>query len=132
MDAQQRYRDKHRDVLRVRNRENMKARRADPVKRQAMLESQQRAHFRRKYGLELDQVEQMWKDRDGRCDLCGVAKPAPHHKGVHSAHKLVVDHCHDTGKVRGLLCYQCNTALGQLGDTEAALLRIITYIGGDT
>lgn len=130
MNPQQKYREKNRDLLRIRNRENMRARRADPNKRQALLDAQQRAHFRRKYSLELEDIQAMWESRGGRCDLCGVSKPAPHHKGVAAAHKLVVDHCHDAGRVRGLLCYQCNTALGQLGDSEAALQRVINYIGG--
>ena len=39
-----------------------------------------------------------------------------------------VDHCHTTGKVRGLLCAPCNKALGQLGDTEEALQRALDYL----
>lgn len=112
------------------NAERMRQRRADPAQREVLLLSQQRAHFRAKYGLELEQIETMWLLRNGCCDLCGVEKPAPHHKGHHAAHKLVVDHCHETNKVRGLLCYKCNTALGQLGDTDAALRRVIRYVGG--
>ena len=128
--AQRKYREANRDTLRVKNRENMRARRADPEKRAALLASQQRTYFRRKYGLELEQVQAMWDEREGRCDLCKVSRPAPHHTGCHAAHKLVVDHCHESNTVRGMLCYQCNTALGQLGDNAVALQRVLEYIGG--
>jgi hypothetical protein len=39
-----------------------------------------------------------------------------------------VDHCHFTGKVRGILCTNCNTGLGKLGDTEDSLLKALQYL----
>lgn len=39
-----------------------------------------------------------------------------------------VDHCHDTGRVRGMLCHGCNTALGKLGDNVAGLRRALEYL----
>lgn len=42
--------------------------------------------------------------------------------------KLVVDHCHATGHVRGLLCHNCNRALGLLKDSEQALQRALKYL----
>jgi hypothetical protein len=41
---------------------------------------------------------------------------------------MCVDHDHETGEVRGLLCVQCNSALGKLGDREEALLRALEYV----
>ena len=41
----------------------------------------------------------------------------------------VIDHDHETGKVRGLLCHECNTALGKFGDDPAILLRAVDYLG---
>lgn len=41
---------------------------------------------------------------------------------------IVVDHCHDTMRIRGLLCIACNSALGKLGDTRAAIMRVLEYI----
>lgn len=51
------------------------------------------------------------------CAICGD-------EGV----KLVVDHCHDTNKVRGLLCYRCNTLLGQARDDISILLSAVIYL----
>lgn len=42
--------------------------------------------------------------------------------------KLVVDHCHETLDVRGLLCHDCNVGLGRLGDNEEGLLRALSYL----
>ena len=51
------------------------------------------------------------------CQLCG------------SEDKLVPDHCHETGKVRGVLCGSCNRALGVLGDTKDSIQNVLTYLG---
>ena len=67
--------------------------------------SARRRLLRHRYGLELEEVEQMIEDQNNKCKICGlefsVCKKTPS-----------VDHCHDTGKVRGILCSKCNTFLG--------------------
>jgi hypothetical protein len=55
----------------------------------------------RKYGITQDLFEQMKEAQDGRCACCGK-----------KAKRLIVDHNHETGSVRGLLCYRCNMGLG--------------------
>jgi len=55
--------------------------------------------------------------RDGNCHLCGK-----HTKMLH------LDHCHETGVARGLLCRTCNTSLGGLGDNEDGLMRALSYL----
>lgn len=52
----------------------------------------------------------------GCCEICGRERP------------LHIDHDHQTGDVRGLLCISCNTALGKLGDTVEGLMRAIRYL----
>ena len=52
---------------------------------------------------------------------------ATHHKM-----KLVVDHCHKNGQVRGLLCHNCNRALGLLGDDIGSIKNCIEYLEGAT
>ncbi len=55
-----------------------------------------------------------------RCAIC--SRPGHPTKGLH------VDHCHTTGKVRGLLCYNCNNAIGRLKDDTRILLEAVAYI----
>ncbi len=73
-------------------------------------------HLARSYGLTIAQVEQMRADPGGVCAVC-TSGPAAH-----------VDHDHSTGSVRGLLCFRCNAALGQLGDDPAVIRRAAAYI----
>lgn len=68
------------------------------------------------YGITLEEYEAMLTAQQGVCALCGA--PPPDDRG------LAVDHCHDTKRIRGLLCGPCNTALPRVeipGWTEAAL-----------
>lgn len=87
--------------------------------RQAENNRHSRRH--RLYGLTKEEFASRVAAQDGLCSLC-ARKP----KGT-----LVIDHCHETGKIRGLLCPQCNTALGRLGDTIEGLERALRYLRGD-
>lgn len=70
------------------------------------------------YGLTDAQYQSMLSQHDGGCWICGA-------RG-----KLFVDHCHESREVRGLLCMECNTGLGKLGDSISALKRAIKYLEG--
>lgn len=96
----------------------------DPEKKQAKLERGKDRYIERKYGLTRAQWNALYAAQDGVCALCRI----PGRTGRHS--KLVVDHCHETGRIRGLLCGPCNVALGIFGDTEAALKRVFDYVRG--
>ena len=84
------------------------------------------AYYVRNYGITEEQYIQMKQDRDYKCDIC-KGKGFIIGKNNHTE-KLAVDHCHTTGKVRGLLCHNCNRALGQLKDDTAILQRAIDYL----
>lgn len=74
--------------------------------------------LKRSYGLTEDQVATMRRNQSDRCALCDeVFSKTPH-----------VDHCHMTGRVRGLLCHRCNTALGNFKDDPARLRAAIEYL----
>lgn len=61
--------------------------------------------------------------QNGGCVICG--SPSPKRKG--SVH-LVVDHCHKTGAVRGLLCYRCNVGLGNFEDDPTLVAAALEYL----
>lgn len=76
------------------------------------------------YGLTEAEYERMWVEQLGVCAICH--RPDPTHQN------LVVDHDHETGLVRGLLCHPCNTALGIVRDDPEHLTRMVSYLEGDT
>jgi len=76
----------------------------------------------KKYGISLNGYNALLKSQGFRCALCGTNKPL----GVSGM--FVVDHCHKTGVVRGLLCNHCNTGLGKLGDNVETLQRAVDYL----
>ena len=89
---------------------------ADPIKfRRARFEyyTLNRAH-----GIDRKTYDEMLIERVGCCDHC------------RNQADLHLDHCHETNRLRGMLCLKCNTALGQLGDTEEAIERLLAYVRG--
>lgn len=81
------------------------------------------AYLRRTFGLGTDEYEAMLADQGGRCLICG----RPPRKGS----SLHVDHDHETGEVRGLLCFRCNGGLGQFGEDIDRLALAVDYLAGD-
>lgn len=75
-----------------------------------------------KYGITLDQYDNMLLLQGGHCALCNKTPDDERDK------VLSVDHCHKTNKVRGLLCNIHNRALGAFGDNEEGLLKAIDYL----
>jgi len=73
-------------------------------------------HLKRRYGIGADDFDRMVADQGGVCLIC--ERPDPEH----------VDHDHVTGKVRGILCFNCNGGLGQFKDDIDALLAAAAYL----
>lgn len=67
------------------------------------------------YGLTIPEFLRLFVEADG-CAVCGDRA------------ELVIDHCHETGEVRGLLCGQCNVGLGMFKDSVARMLAGIDYL----
>ena len=76
-------------------------------------------YLKRDYGLTYDQYLCMLKSQGGVCAICGKAE---------EKRRLAVDHCHNTGVIRGLLCGMCNTAIGKLNDDVNLLKKAIEYL----
>lgn len=84
----------------------------------------------RNYGIDTKEYDRMYKEQQGLCGICnteGFVMDKSKHKL-----KLVVDHCHSSGAVRGLLCHNCNRALGLLQDDIGNLNRAIGYLESAT
>ena len=96
-----RYRARHPDRVRA---TNQRWRAADP---ENAAQVQRKSKLKAKFGLTLEEFNQRIADQGGLCCICYL-KPATH-----------VDHCHTTGKVRGILCNNCNRGIGLLGDSAA-------------
>jgi hypothetical protein len=77
-------------------------------------------HLKRHYGLTEAERDEMVASQMGLCVIC-LNAPAVH-----------VDHCHKTGRVRGVLCFNCNSAIGKLGDDPDTGRRAVAYLEGMT
>jgi len=84
-----------------------------------------RYHLKHTYGMHLEEFEEMFVAQDGVCAVCGNPEFQIRRGQVKS---LDVDHDHDTGDVRGLLCSPCNAALGLLQEDPARIQSLLTYI----
>ena len=83
------------------------------------------AELQRRYGITQQDYEVMIVEQNNQCAICNATEPG----GRHNSGYFVVDHCHTTGKVRKLLCHNCNTALGLVGDNVDTLHKMINYLG---
>ncbi len=77
------------------------------------------SYFKRKYGLTPPELDALVAEQQGVCCIC-LAAPAAH-----------VDHDHGTGRVRGVLCFSCDAALGQFKDRAEAIRRAAAYLEGN-
>ena len=77
--------------------------------------------FKVKYNITLQDYTTMLEGQNNKCLICDTTNPGK--KGV-----FFVDHNHNTGEVRGLLCNNCNSALGKFGDSTKVLLSAIKYL----
>ncbi len=77
--------------------------------------------LKRDFGITLDDYNQMLFKQSGCCAICNI-----HHTEFSRA--LYVDHCHTTGKIRGLLCNSCNLVLGKIKDNITILKQSIKYL----
>ena len=83
------------------------------------------AYYKRNYGITLEEVLNMAEAQGFVCAICHKENFA---MGDCHSGALVVDHDHTTGEVRGLLCHNCNRALGLLGDDVSILRNSISYL----
>lgn len=75
--------------------------------------------LRRSYGVTIEEYERLFAKQHG---ICGICKQPPGKKS------LAIDHCHRTGKIRGLLCVRCNLGLGNLRDDPQLLRAALRWL----
>jgi hypothetical protein len=71
----------------------------------------------KKYGLTAAEFDAMLEKQEGKCAVCAVPLDEPH-----------IDHCHETGLVRGLLCVTCNVGLGMFKDSFVLVENAANYL----
>lgn len=118
-EAKKRYREKNKELIKEKAREYYKSGRKPIPKRN--LEVNRNAHYKYKYGITLEQYNDLLTKQEHRCAICGDGQWD--HKRSFS-----VDHDHKTGQVRGLLCLLCNTALGKFKDSQEILDKAKLYL----
>jgi hypothetical protein len=78
-----------------------------------------RGNLKRRYGISIDDFDRMLATQDGHCGIC---------RGTLETDKTHVDHNHHTGKVRALLCANCNVVLGMAYESPTLLRRAAEYL----
>lgn len=82
------------------------------------LRERQGQHFKARYGITVEDYDVLLAEQGGKCAVCGEVP----------SHRLHVDHDHETGRVRGLLCTWCNKGLGSFRDDPDKLLSAAAYL----
>jgi hypothetical protein len=76
-------------------------------------------HIKCRYGVTIEQIEELREKQNNTCAICG---------GPPTKNGLVIDHCHATGKFRGLLCNGCNSGIGFFHESVDKMLKAIEYL----
>jgi hypothetical protein len=76
----------------------------------------------KKFGISLDQFTELYERCGGKCEICGFKDDG------NKSFFPFIDHCHTTGKVRGLLCSKCNFGIGHFNDDIGRMRKAIAYI----
>jgi len=84
-------------------------------------ERKRRNRLKQNYGITVEQWDEMFEAQGGCCAVCGTSEPGGRHGTFH------VDHCHDSGDVRALLCNGCNVALGMMNEDPERIRALADY-----
>jgi len=79
-------------------------------------------HLQLKHNISMVEFTQMLEEQNYSCAVCNV------HESKAPREMLFVDHCHETNRIRGLLCSSCNAAIGVLGDSANSIQKVIEYL----
>lgn len=83
--------------------------------------SDRKQSLRRLYGITIKEYNELCKQQSYRCAICNI-------HADNLSQNLAVDHCHKTNEIRGILCTNCNTGIGKLGDNVEGLEKALSYL----
>src|SRR5689334_107325 len=83
--------------------------------------------LKKKFGLSWEQYQQMLRDANGVCEICKQPELKTDYR-TNRVLNLSIDHDHSTGAIRGLLCMDCNRAIGMFQDSKEFLLNAVAYL----
>lgn len=86
-------------------------------------EANRKAALKRDFNITIEDYNNLLVKQKGRCAICGKTDP-----GYKNRKNFCIDHDHKTGKIRGLLCNQCNHALGLIYDNITVALKMAAYL----
>ena len=87
--------------------------------------------LKKRYGITVEQYELLLERQGHRCAICERSEPVGVTKAGHDGEKKWhIDHCHESGEVRGLLCGECNKGLGQFRDDKVSIQKALEYLNG--
>lgn len=81
------------------------------------------ATLKKKYGIGIKEYEELLAAQNNKCAICGSETAK-----ISWSPRLHVDHCHETGRIRGLLCQACNTVLGKMNESPSLLRKAAAYL----
>jgi hypothetical protein len=105
------------------NAERLNAYHREYRKRPERKARERETYLLRKYGIKVEDYDRRLEEQGGVCAICKEARP--------EERTLHVDHDHVTGKIRGLLCFRCNNAIGDLRDDIELVFRMLDYLDRD-
>lgn len=85
------------------------------------------SYLKHNYGITLEEFQQMVEKQDGRCKICGQ-KPSSRQVKGQMKPGLCVDHHHESGRLRGLLCHRCNVMIGAAEENVKIFEQAIKYV----
>ena len=115
------YNDKNRDKI------NASHKKYYMNNREKRVESSNARLLKINYGMTVEEYDALFILQGGVCAICGKPETA-FYKKASGVRKLCVDHDHETGTIRGLLCGKCNIAIGLMNDDIGMLLSAIRYL----
>lgn len=97
-------------------------------KRKEYFRNYRKENTLRRYGITESDYKKMLEKQKGCCAICGNKESAASYNSKNGPQRLSIDHCHETGKVRGLLCFNCNRALGYFKDSTQIIQKALSYL----